>query len=1041
MPSLGIDIGATSIKCALTAEGEDAAALRASVATYDDFSELRDNDASECIVVSSYRRLQGNPREAVRDILGDVGRLVAASAIDRVMLTGSGAYPIAKELGLPSVNEFSAVTQALGRLHPEVRTVFEMGGENSKFIQIDHGNGSGEVGIADYEKNGDCAAGTGSFIDQQALRLQYAVEDVGEQVLSAEKPPTIAGRCSVFAKSDMIHAQQKGYGPPEILKGLCEAVARNFKGAITKGKDITPPIAFIGGVAANAGVVEAMNTVFELTDGEIFVPEGYAWMGAIGAAYLAVTDDSLTGSEAVSRLTGSTNGREKRLPTMSRLTMDRVVALRDRVKPYTFDGKRLPVSVHLGIDIGSVSTNLVLIDDAGDLVYDVYTYTQSRPIQVVNAALAEIRDAVGDNVVVRSVGTTGSGRELVGLLVGADTINDEITAHKTGASYVGERLIDTKPDTILEIGGQDSKFISLSDGVVTDFTMNEACAAGTGSFLEEQAEKLGVRIKGEFAERALATARPLQMGERCTVFMEKDVTSFLNQGAGVDEICAGLAYSVALNYLNRVVRGRPIGENVFFQGGTAYNDSVAAAFSQILEKPIIIPPHNGVVGAIGMALLAREVVERRGRETGFRGWSTEEVDYTLREFTCKGCSNTCDMQQFTVEGEKTYWGDKCSDRYRKQAKTDHKPVIPDLVEARMEALLGDYVEPEVTGRTRVGIPRAMYFFDWFPFWRAYFEAIDVDVVVSEPSSKQIVNEGIDTVLAEPCFPVKVAHGHVRNLLEKQIDWLWQPSMIDVETEFPEVSSFLCPWGQTLPWVMRVAPKLSDATGKWLHPVLHPREGAESHAREMWPVGKMLGASKAMHLRAMDAAYAAHKQYRGRLLELGREAIETLRRTDELGIVLLGRPYNICDPGINLSVPSKLRTQYGINVIPMDLLPIQGIDISDVNDNMFWDYGRKILQAARFVSEEPRLRLMYITNFKCGPDSYIKTFATVAAQAPYLTLQFDGHANDAGTMTRCEAYLDSQGFFTHEPGSHEHRPHEHGSQAGSALVELPMAVVS
>ena len=1014
MLSLGIDIGSISIKVALVADGEDRALVHQIAERTDDFYLLDGAGDEREILLSHYRRLRGSPRRSAEAILEQLFKHLDEGSITQVALTGSGAYPIARALKLPAVNEFSAVTRAIGALHPEVKTVFEMGGENSKFIRVGIDENTGTPGILDYEKNGDCAAGTGSFMDQQASRLMYSIEDVGEVVLGAGKPPTIAGRCSVFAKSDMIHAQQKNYQPPEILRGLCEAVVRNFKGSITKGKDLVPPIAFVGGVAYNAGVVAAMRQVFDMSEDDLIVPDAHAWMGCVGAGLLAREQRKPLDRDAFARLRRASSSGSSKLPTMGKLDMSRVTTLRDRVKPYSFGGKSLPVTVHLGIDIGSVSTNLVVIDDEGDLVHEIYKFTESRPIKVVNEGLSEIREQIGDRIRIASVGTTGSGRELIGILVGADTIKDEITAHKTGATYVGERLIDTKPDTIFEIGGQDSKFISLQDGVVVDFTMNEACAAGTGSFLQEQAEKLDVQIKGEFAEKALSCDAPLKMGERCTVFMEKDVVAYMQQGASVESICAGLAYSVALNYLNRVVQKRQIGEHIFFQGGTAYNDSVAAAFSKILDREIIVPPHNGVIGAIGMALLAKEVVERRGTPTTFRGYDLQAVDYEMKEFVCKGCSNHCDIQQFDVEGEKTYWGDKCSDRYRKAAKVDRKPVIDDLFEKRWALLTEGYEEKPISGRTRIGIPRAMYFYDWFPFWNAYFTGLDVDVVVSDKSSKQVVNEGEETVLAEPCFPIKLAHGHARNLLTKNVDFIWEPSIINGETEFPRFNSILCPWGQTQPWIMRVAPRLADAEERWLAPVLHPRDGQEKMVDELWPVSQKLGADMATHRVAVNKGYKALRRFRERVQALGQEALTVLRAKDELAVILLGRPYNVNDPGSNLNVPGKLRSIYGVNVIPMDFLPIEGIDISDVNENMYWNYGRKILQAARFTADEPNLRLVYITNFKCGPDSYIKQYVRDASGAPFLTLQFDGHANDAGTMTRCEAYLDSQGFFTHVP---------------------------
>ena len=372
------------------------------------------------------------------------------------------------------------------------------------------------------------------------------------------------------------------------------------------------------------------------------------------------------------------------------------------------------IPAYLGIDIGSVSTNLALLDESGRLLHGIYLRTVGRPIEVVNQGLQEIEKLFGTRVRICGVGTTGSGRELIGELVGADTVNDEITAHKTGAMYVNDRIVrnldgrdENAPsvDTIFEIGGQDAKYISIDRGVVVDFAMNEACAAGTGSFLEEQAERLGVQIKDEFARLALSSSSPARLGERCTVFMERDVNAAMQQGASIPDLAAGLAYSVALNYLNRVVRGRKIGEVIYFQGGTAYNDAVAAAFSQILGKRIIVPPHNGIIGAIGMALIAQEVTQIAGRDprrsrhrlcrrrslatlpaSTFRGFDLNQTHFETREFVCKACSNYCDMKEITVAGEKTYWGDKCSDKFRKRIRTGRKPVIEDLLALRDRAL-------------------------------------------------------------------------------------------------------------------------------------------------------------------------------------------------------------------------------------------------------------------------------------------------------------------------------------------------------------------
>jgi hypothetical protein len=365
-------------------------------------------------------------------------------------------------------------------------------------------------------------------------------------------------------------------------------------------------------------------------------------------------------------------------------------------------------------------------------------------------------------------------------------------------------------DTIFEIGGQDSKFISLEDGVVVDFTMNEACAAGTGSFLEEQAEKLGISIKGEFADLALKSKAPLRLGERCTVFMERDVTSFQSKGADLKDLVAGLAYSIVQNYLSRVVKGRKIGDVIYFQGGTAYNDAVAAAFSQVLDKRIIVPPHNGVVGAIGMALLAKEKMDFIEEDTKFRGYDLGKIDYATREIGCKGCGNFCDVQEFNVEGQKTYWGDKCSERFRKAAKTDNKPEIPDLLKLREEFLMEEFNkdQPLKSPGPVIGMPRAMYHFDRFPFWNRYFTDLGLRVEISDETNKEIIHDGIDLCVAEPCFPIQVAHGHVKNVLSKGIDYLFLPNVINAENPDVRPKSHLCPWGQTLCFIIKHVPSFS-----------------------------------------------------------------------------------------------------------------------------------------------------------------------------------------------------------------------------------------
>jgi activator of 2-hydroxyglutaryl-CoA dehydratase/predicted nucleotide-binding protein (sugar kinase/HSP70/actin superfamily) len=1167
---IGVDAGSISTKLVAAIAPDDFVDLARNFEVSSGFWLVPGSSperAGAALVVSQYRRGAGSPLRSALDLLDEFRRLVPEEKIGGIRVTGSGGRRVAETLGVPYENEFRAMARGIGAMYPEARTIFEMGGESSKYLLLEDSARGGEdgqepsLGIADYSTSGECAAGTGSFIDQQATRLRYQVEEIGAIVAQAKTAARIAGRCSVFAKSDMIHAQQKGYGTGEVLKGLCEAVARNFKSNIVKGKKIVPPVLFLGGVSQNAGVAQAMAAAFRLGPGELIVPELYAWMGALGAALLegdeevragnvgavarmarggcrdgvlrpdAFTD---TGRSALSEsdrfaqddrkwagdaelvvsgaasaceheheepcclnsaaVTSDATGAPLCHPERSEgscsyvsglpdegvssanqpLSLANVLLLRDhpdarRTEPLPELGAhKLPV--YLGIDIGSVSTNLALIDEDGRLLHGIYLRTAGRPIEVVGDGLREIDELFGSRIEIRGVGTTGSGRELIGELVGADTVNDEITAHKTGAMYVHETLVRRLPrvegggtcnvplpttcsgdgvgdvDTIFEIGGQDSKFISIDRGIVVDFAMNEACAAGTGSFLEEQAERVGIQIKDEFARLALASKAPVRLGERCTVFMERDVTAALGRGASLEDVIGGLAYSVALNYLNRVVRGRKIGDVIYFQGGTAYNDSVAAAFSTLLGKPVIVPPHNGIIGAIGMALIAQEVTKARGRSMGqaraaverlaenetassFRGFDLSAMDFETREFVCKACSNYCDMKEITVEGRKTYWGDKCSDKFRKRAKTDRQPVIEDLLALHDRELLAGYSPRDGddagstgegrTGRnacaTVIGIPQAMYFYDEFPFWRTYLETLGFEIVLSPPTDRYLAARGTELSVAEPCFPVQIAHGHVHALFDGQpgrprADYVLLPNVMDRESPPSETASYLCPWNQTLPFVVRAAPELGEHAGKILAPTVRFRAGHKFVARQLAEYFRKLDVGRRQSDAAVEAAYEARAKFKAKLQEAGRAACARLEEAGEPAVLLVGRPYNLYDRNGNCDIPRKLRDLYGVNVLPLDFLPIDHVAPDDLHPNMYWNSGRRILAAGRFAGKHPRMHVIYITNFKCGPDSFIKHYLREAAGAPFLVLQFDGHGNDAGYLTRCEAYLDSKGIL-------------------------------
>jgi predicted CoA-substrate-specific enzyme activase len=819
--SLGLDIGSISVNTVLI-------------------------DAERNVVENHYTLCHGRPFYALHEVLTDLLKRHPAEAFTTVAITGTGGKLAAELIGGYFVNEIVAQSSSVALLHPEAKTVIEMGGEDSKLIIMNPEAGNGKSQLTDFAMNTVCAAGTGSFLDQQAKRIGVSIEkEFGELALKSENPPHIAGRCSVFAKSDMIHLQQIATPVHDIVAGLCFAVARNVRSNLARARDLETPVVFQGGVAANAGVARAFREVLDLKDGELIIPEYFASMGAIGAAFHIFdsppeTDTSFKG---LSRLKEHLQNPKVDLPHWPQLKCSDAKGHKDVVfKPQ--DGKKL--EVYLGLDVGSLSTNVVLIDNDTNVVARRYLPTASKPLEAIRRGLSEIYDEVGYAVVVKAAGTTGSGRYLTGHFIGADTIKNEITAQATAAIYYHPEV-----DTVFEIGGQDSKYISIDNGVVVDFEMNKVCAAGTGSFLEEQAEKLGIKIVGEFGELALGAQQPSRLGDRC----------------------------------QKVVGAKRIGNNILFQGGVTNNPAVVAAFEAVTGKKITVPPHFDVTGAIGVAMLARDAVQKNGSKTNFKGFQVSKIPYTMSRFTCQGCENHCDVHKVVIEGEKRalFYGDRC-DKYQpqgiKEEKERRRNEIPNLFELREKLLLGDYRdEPEDAAiQTTIGIPRGlMIYYQRFPYWRTFFEELGFRVVLSRPSDRPLVTQSLSMLVAETCFPVEVMHGHIHDLLEKDPDYIFMPFVVDnaADEQNPTIN-YSCPWIQSYPFMIRGAMKGQEEAKKFLVPTLHFRYSRKKVVNELSEFMKTTFGTAAKEVaRAVTAAEKAQKSFETRLFEEGQKILANL----------------------------------------------------------------------------------------------------------------------------------------------------------------------
>ncbi len=959
-------------------------------------------DENENVVETQYIRHHGRPIQTAGTALRETIERLGRENTLGVAATGNAGRLIAERLGATFVNEVVSQATATGRLYPEVRTIIEIGGEDSKLIFLRPPEGGGdEVEVADFNMNAMCAAGTGSFLDQQATRMNLSIEEFGQIALESEHPPRVAGRCSVFAKSDMIHLQQMATPVRDIVAGLCYALVRNFKSTVGSARDLEPPVAFQGGVAANPAIIRAIHDVYELDEDEPVIPEHFGAMGAIGAALRAIRDGFEEADlDRIPELEGHVLGAERR-ERLEPLRLGKSVIHPSEVhEPEPAEGERVPA--YLGVDVGSISTNLVVMDAEGRVLHKEYLMTASQPIEAVRRALKSTGEAIGDKVEVRKACTTGSGRYLIADFIGADVVKNEITAQARGAIH-----LDPTVDTIFEIGGQDSKYISIDSGVVVDFTMNKVCAAGTGSFLEEQAEKLGISIEEEFADTALSAEEPANLGERCTVFMESELLKHQQAGVDTPDLTAGLAYSIVYNYLNRVVEDRRVGDNIFFQGGTAFNKAVVAAFENVTGKSITVPPHNENTGALGRAVIAMEHDDGEG--STFRGFDLSDVHYTIESFECQDCPNHCEINKVIIAGEEPlFYGDRCG-KYDVRDTGEDVSHIPDLFRERERILRGSY-EPTAElppDAPRVGMPRALLYFEMFPFWQAFFHELGAKLVLSPRTNKQIVHQGAERSVAETCFPNKVNLGHVLHLVENEdIEYVFLPSVINLPCPDDRMTdSFVCPYIQSVPYHIRSAVSFEEYGVELLAPHLWMAHGKRHVAGQLAETGRKLGANRRQVRRAVEAGWAALQRFEQRARERGREVLDQLG-DDERAIVVVSRSYNGCDPGANLEIPQKLR-KMGVLAIPMDFLPLDDVRLPTDWFNMYWRYGQRILASAEIIADDDRLFPLYLTNFGCGPDSFIiQFFRERVGEKPTLIIEVDEHSADAGMITRCEAFLDS-----------------------------------
>ena len=952
-----------------------------------------------------YLRHGGQPLAALRKAHQELG----LDGKKNVGITGSGADSLSSTLDIPITDFCKATIRGVRSVVPRVRNILDVGASSLTLIEL---NEAGE--LREVSTNSMCAAGTGSFLDAQATRMGLDITE-SQGFESSEDPPSIATRCAVFAKSDLIHRQQEGFGKEALWCGLCKGLSTTLLQTLLRGRPLEGLTVLTGGVAKNREVLRWLRT---LGSAEILTFEGAEFAAALGTAYLVSENGCgralVLPPEGDAHRAGNTVPR--RPPLELRLTDYPSFEVADawiddlgnEIRISSWPGEK-PVQGYLGLDVGSTSTKAVLVDEGGSVLVDIYRRTAGDPIGATKAlfsALEGISDSRGSAIQVRGCGTTGSGRKLVGAVIGADAVVNEITTHLAGAFAT-----DPEVDTIFEIGGQDSKFIRAKHGVMRDSNMNYVCAAGTGSFVEEQALKLGYPVQ-DVGELVMGIAPP-HTSDRCTVFMEQDVERLVRQGCSPAEALAAVMYSVVENYLAKVVGSRPYSrDKVFFCGATARNRGLVAAFEKLLGTKLVVSPFCHVLGAYGVALLTREEMSRTGVSSRFKGLNLSSRAIALSQEECQLCANSCRITYAHIEGEEgtPSWGYLCGrdpEADEKRKKTEYEPFrLRQRLAAR--AFADHRRAPEATGSV-VGVPMTLSTFSHGPLWQAFLNNLGCQVRFSRPTDE--ATRAVAGALAgsEYCFPAKLAHGHVGGLLKNPaIQWVFMPHTVSDAVPRGHTNAFFCPVVCSLPAMARSALNVAGEPGadRILSPQIDFRWDEKRQIDELTTrLSGPLGVSRRAIRAAWRSGLAAQATFERLCRAEGTRILDQLTGKGETVILALGRAYNLFDGGANLDLPMKIAEK-GYTIVPADMAPTQNVELEQGLNNIYWAYGQQLLKALVWARDQENVYPVWFTNFKCGPDSFLLSYAEeLMGNKPFLVLELDEHGGDAGYLTRIEAFLD------------------------------------
>ncbi len=927
--NLGIDVGSTTVKVVLT-------------------------DKLNNILFKEYRRHFSEVDNTLKNIISELAASdIKISEKVKVAITGSAGMGIAESCDISFVQEVYATQIAVKEFIPDADVAIELGGEDAKIVFF---NGSVE-----YRMNGSCAGGTGSFIDQMATLLNVDIDELDELSLQYKKLYTIASRCGVFAKSDIQPLLNQGAEKSDLAASIYQSVVEQTIGGLAQGREIKGKIVFLGGpLTYSQGLRERFIDTLNLNEDNAILHEESAHFVALGASLYAKNTEEIGFKEFQDKLFNMEK-RQNSGNTLPPLFKDEAEynSFKERHsknKVEEYDINNYSGEAYLGIDVGSTTTKIIITDKDNNIIYKFYNSNNGNPINIVKSQLKHIYEIIGDRVKIKSSAVVGYGEELIKAGFGIDYGTVETVAH-----YMAARYFNPDVDFIIDIGGQDIKCFDIENNAVNNIMLNEACSSGCGSFIQTYANSLGYDVE-EFAELALKAETPIELGSRCTVFMNSAIKQAQKEGAGVENISAGLAYSVVQNAIYKVIRltnPEDLGKNIVVQGGTFFNDAILRSFELEMGREVTRPTIAGLMGAFGACLYAKMMSKNDNTSTLITQEELRVFEHSTKNVTCKYCTNYCSLTINKFTGDSRYISGNRCERPNTGGK---KKEIPNLYKTKL-----DYITQleNIESDKKVGIPLGLNIYELLPFWQKFFNVLGFEVVISSISSRETFKRGQQTIPSDTvCYPAKLMHGHVLDLVDKGLENIFYPCMTYNFYEQQSDNHYNCPVVAYYPELLGSnVSELKEINYMNPHFGLHRKEDFTKRAYKYF--GKLLNVSKKQVKEAVDAAYMSYENYLEFVKEEGKKALEYARLNNKKVVVLAGRPYHI-DPEVNHGIEEVL-SGYDLVVVSEDSVAHLG-NTNNLRILNQWTYHSRMLSCANYVANTPNTELIQVVSFGCGIDA-------------------------------------------------------------------------